>query len=189
MAKHRLSLEVPDTLNGCIMRIIDTSVYNENVPIECPVLTITPPGFWQAYTDTTIQPGFSLNLTTCQLGIQIDNCDTLLTDFVDGIYVIRYAVSPVDKVFVEYNHLRITKALNLINKILCCLDLAGCEPDQVTKAKLREVQFYYTMLRGAKANVEYCHHPEKGMQIYNYAYKMLKKLSCGCGCGCCDGNC
>lgn len=188
MAKHSISLEVPDTLNGCIFRVIDTSVYDESIPIECPTLTITPPGFWQSYTNVDLEPGFSANLTACDMGIQTDNCSTMLTDFVDGVYVIRYAVSPIEKVYVEYNHLRITKALRMINKILCCLDLAGCEPDAQTKAKIKEVQFYEMMIKGAKAKVEYCHKPEAGMQIYNYAYKMLKKLSCGCGCGC-DDNC
>jgi len=185
MAKHLLSLEAPDTLNTCILRIIDTSVYNKDIPIECPKIWITPPGYWQMYTTSDIEPGFSVNLTACNLGWQIDNCDTKLYDIPDGIYILRYAVSPHDLVYVEYNHLRITKALNLYNKILCCLDLAGCEPDQTTKAKLRELQLYFTMIKGAKAQVEYCHHPEKGMTIYKYAYSMLKKLSCGCGCGEC----
>lgn len=185
MAKHLLSLEVPDTLNGCILRVIDTSIYPTGIPIDCPQLTITPPGFWQAYYSTSLAPGFSLNLTTCDIGLQVDNCDKTRNNYPDGIYVIRYAVAPQDQVYVEYNHLRITKALNLYNKILCCLNLAGCEPDQITKAKLRELQLYYMMLKGAKAQVEYCHHPEKGMAIYKYAYMMLKKLSCGCGCGEC----
>lgn len=188
MAKQALSLEVPDTLNSCVLRVIDTSVYDEDLPIDCPTLWITPPGFFQSYSDTSIVPGFTSNLTNCDLGIQVDNCGTLITNFVDGIYVIKYSIAPHDKVYVEYNHLRITKALNLINKILCCLDINGCEPDAVTKAKIREVQFYYTMIKGAKAKVEYCHQPTKGMEIYNYAYKMLLKLSCGCGCGC-DDNC
>lgn len=186
MAKHQLSLEIPDTLNACILRIIDTSIYHEDVPIECPEIWVTPPGYWQMYRSDGVDAGFAVNLTACNLGWQVDNCDTRYYDLPDGIYVVRYSVSPHDKVYVEYNHLRITYALNLVNKILCCLNLAGCEPDVQTKAKLKEVQLYYTMLKGAKAKVEYCHHPKQGMDIYNYALSQLKKLSCGCGCGCDD---
>ena len=45
MAKHVLSLEAPDTMNLCQIRIVDTSIYNADVEIQCPLLEITLPGF------------------------------------------------------------------------------------------------------------------------------------------------
>jgi hypothetical protein len=33
-------------------------------------------------------------------------------------------------------------------------------------------------LEAAKAKVEFCHDPQKGMTLYNYALKMLNKLDC-----------
>jgi len=48
MANHVLSLEVPTVTNTCVMKIFDTSVYqtsSPNIPIVCPTLTITVPGF------------------------------------------------------------------------------------------------------------------------------------------------
>jgi len=182
MAKHTLSLEIPDTLNKCIIRIIDTSIYSEDVPVECPKLQITPPGFYQSYEVPNLTENFTENITACDMGLQIYNCGQIIQDLPDGIYVVRYSVSPNEYVYVEYNHLRITNALNLINQILCCMDLAACEPQKPIKDKVRELQLLQTQLQAAKVEVEYCHHPTKGMDMYNYVYKKLKKLACGCGC-------
>ena len=165
MAKHSLSLEAPNVLNTCILRVIDTSVYSPLVPTECPLLEVTAPGFWQAARITTLLPGFTVNLTACDLGIQTTNCDNYLNNLSDGIYIIKRSLSPSDQVFVEYNHLRITAALNLYSKILCCLDLANCDPDNETTERIKEAQFCRTLLDVAKARVEFCHEPKHGMDI------------------------
>jgi len=182
MAKHLLALDIPDTLSEVTFKVCDSSLYSEDVPKECPKLEVTLPGFQLPSVVTNIQTGFSVNLNACELGIQIYNCGVQFNPLPDGVYVIRYSLSPNDQVYVEYNHLRITCALNQINKLLCCLDLAACEPIEPTKSQIRELQELWMLLKGAKANVEYCHHPKKGMEMYNYVVGKLKKLSCGCGC-------
>lgn len=184
MAQHALSIEIPDVLTTCIFRVIDTSTYNDNVPLDCPKLQITAPGFTTA---VELQPGtdFSVNYTACDLDLQLTNCDTTRNAIPDGVYVVRYSVAPNDTVYVEYNHLRITQALNKINNILCCLDVPNCEPLPPMKDKLKEVQLLWTMLQAAKAKVEYCHTPQHGMDIYNYVSAKLTKLACGCGCESC----
>jgi hypothetical protein len=184
MAQHKLSLEIPDTLTTCIIRVVDTSTYDENVPVDCPQLEITAPGFTEAILLT---PGsdFAVNYTACDLGIQATNCGTTRNNLPDGVYVIKYSVSPNDIVYVEYNHLRTTEALNKINSILCCLDVPGCEPLAPMKEKLKEVQLLSVMLKAAKAKVEYCHNPKEGMAIYTYVLERLTKLACGCGCESC----
>lgn len=182
MAKHQLALDIPDTLNDTILKVVDASLYSPDVPTECPKLEITLPGFQLPSIVTDIKPYFSVNLSACDLGIQIYNCFEQFNPLPDGVYVIRYSLSPNDKVYVEYNHLRITKALNLINSILCCLDLKDCEPVQPTKDQILELKLLEMMLKGAKSNVEYCHHPKKGMAMYNYILGRLDKLACACGC-------
>lgn len=180
MAQHTLSLEAPDTLNKCILRLVDTSVYNSSVTITCPLLQITVPGFRNPvnFPDTVIQPGFNLNLTACDLEIQVAQCGTLFNDLPDGIYILKYSVQPRDVVYVEYNHLRITKALWKLQALYCDLDLATCEPGADKRKKmglLRDIESY---LKAAKAKVEFCHDPAKGMELYNYAVKLLDKLNC-----------
>ena len=185
MAQHALSLEFPDTLNNCLLRIVDMSTYNQNVPVECPKLQITAPGFTTAAEITDMGTEFAVNLTACDLDLQLTNCESYRNDLPDGVYVIRYSVAPNDVVYVEYNHLRISQALNKINNLLCCLDVPNCEPVGPMKEKLREINLLSTMLKAAKAKVEYCHNPEEGMAIYTYVLAKLDKLSCGCGCGTC----
>lgn len=180
MANHKLSLESPETLNVCILRLQDTSVYNEDVTIKCPLLSITLPGFNYSveFDETEIAPGFNLNLTACDLEIQTLNCGSKFEGLPDGIYVIRYSVSPNDLVYVEYNHLRRTKALLCYNEALCDLDIAACAPDSETEAKLKELNFIKMYLDAAKAVVEICHNPKRGMELYSYAVKLLGKFNC-----------
>jgi hypothetical protein len=183
MANHVLSLEAPDTLNKCILRLVDTSVYNTQATVTCPELKITLPGFSRSVQIPNVQPGFILNLTACDLEVQTTNCGTTFFDLVDGVYILRWSVSPNDKVYVEYNHLRITCALNKVQKILCALDIANCDPPVKVKERLRELLDIEGYLQAAKAKVEFCGEPKHGMQIYNYANKLLDKMMCvTCGC-------
>lgn len=182
MAKHQLALDIPDTLNETSLKVWDSSIYSPDVPMECPKLEITLPGFQLPSVVTNLTPGFTANLNACELGIQVYNCFVQFNPLPDGVYVIRYSLSPNDQIYVEYNHLRITCALNQINKILCCLELKDCEPIEPVKSQIRELQELWMMLKGAKANVEYCHSPKKGMAIYNYVVGRLEKLACACGC-------
>jgi len=180
MAQHVLSLEAPETLNCSILRIIDTSVYDLTIPIECPILNITLPGFNYSVEigEPDIASGFSLNLTACNLEIQSEDCGTTYGALPDGVYVIKYSVSPNDQVYVEYNHLRTSKLRIRYNKILCDLDLASCEPNTATTKKMDKLKTIDMYIQAAIAKVETCHDPKKGMQLYTYAKDLLAKFDC-----------
>ena len=178
MANHVLSLEVPTVMNPCILPIMDLSVYSDIVPVTCPTLNVTVPGFTYS-NQIDFVPGSSVNLTACDLGLQIEDCDLEFLNFPDGVYIIKYSVSPNEVVYVEYNHLRITQALIKYNNALCDLDVADCEPDCDTENKMAQLRMAKMYLDAAKAKVEYCHAPQKGMTLYNYALKLLEKVN-GC---------
>lgn len=180
--QHVLSLECPDVRNGCIFRIFDTSAYSSVAAPTCLDLQIQVPGFSRAVDIPNVQSGFIYNLTACNLELQTNGCGTTYYDLPDGIYIINYSVAPNDLVYVEYNHLRITKALNMIDAVLCDLDVAACQPSEKTQAKYDELNFIYWTLRAAKAKVEVCHNPKIGMELFNYALKLLGKLNCGKSC-------
>lgn len=182
MSTHKLALDIPDTLNECVFKVWDSSSYSDTLGTECPKLEVTLPGFQLPSVITSLKPGFAVNLNACELGIQVYNCGVQFNPLPDGVYVVRLSYSPNDQLYVEYNSLRITCALNQINKILCCLDLAACQPVQPTKDQIHELKELEIMLQGAKANVDYCHHPKKGMAMYNYVVGRLTKLACACGC-------
>lgn len=180
MAQHILSLDIPEIINPCILRVVDTSVYNPQMTAVCPLLQITLPGFTTPVQFTTpdIDLGFSLNLTACDLGLQTTNCNTKFVALMDGIYIIKYSVSPNEIVYVEYNHLRISDALNKLSGAYCDLDLAACAPNESVAQRLKQLQLIEQYLKAAKAMVEYCHQPSKGMELYKYALKLLNKLTC-----------
>jgi len=187
MARHVLSLEIPDTLNKCIFRVVDTSVYAPDVAVTCPLLQITLPGFIHPVNiaPPQINPGFNANLTACDLGIQVADCGTTFYDIPDGIYIVKYSVEPKDLVYVEYNHLRMTCALNKVRQIYCELDMGACLPSETIMSKLEKIRLIQQQLNAAKAYVEDCHDPKGGMELYKYAVSQLDKLSCGAVCKTC----
>ena len=58
------------------------------------------------------------------------------------------------------------------------LDLGACEPPTSLKDMLNKITLIQRYLDAAKAKVEFCHEPEKGMELYNYAINMLNKIGC-----------
>jgi hypothetical protein len=186
MANHVLSLEVPTVMNECILKILDTSVYqtvDPTIPIICPTLNITVPGFnYSNQIEGVAMTNFvntgHITLTACDLQLQTSNCGTQYFNLPDGIYVIKYSVSPNEIVYVEYNHLRISHALNKYYRILCDVDVAACDPPYKIKERLEELRLIFMYLQSAKSKVEFCLEAQKGMSLYNYAIKLLNKLSC-----------
>lgn len=177
MANHILSLEVPTVMNPCILKIFDTSVYSDLIPVTCPTLNITVPGFgYSVQLDTTAN--FVETITACDLGLQTTDCGTVTVDIPDGVYIIKYSVSPNEAVYVEYNHMRITQALNKYYNVLCDVDANACDPPFKIKQRLEELRLIFMYLQAAKGKVEFCHEPQKGMSLYNYAMKLLNKMTC-----------
>jgi hypothetical protein len=175
--KHILSLDIPETLNTKIFRVVDTSTYSTNLGITCNRLQILLPGYLEEVI-LEILPNSENVFNACTLHLQDTNCDTALSELPDGIYTIRYSVAPNDKVWIEYNYLRIAQTLNTYYNILCSINLTGAEPLATEKEKLNKLRMLKMMLEGAKAKVEFCNNPEQGQLIFNYAKKQIDKLNC-----------
>lgn len=174
---HQLFLDIPFTSNPKTIRIMDGSIYTSKLPVTCEALQITPPGFNTPKT-IDVTSGFNLVLNACDLGLQTSNCGDTSNIIPDGIYIVRYSVSPNDKVFVEYNHLRVTQFLNDYYQNLAELELAGCEPSTDIKNKLNELRLIKSFIDAAKAKVEFCHENKEATDLLEYAQKRLMKLDC-----------
>jgi hypothetical protein len=174
-SKHQLSLEVPDTNNPKVFRIFDTSIYSDLLDITCGVLSITPPGFNEP-VNFNVDPHFNLILSACSLGLQTIGCGFDSDQLPDGIYTIRYSVSPNDKVYVEYLYLRQTRVLNRYFHELCEIELAACDPLPDIKDELKELYLIKSFLDAAKAKVEVCESHLQGMDLMNYADRRLLKF-------------
>ena len=173
--KHNLSLEVLETANPKLFRVTDTSTYSKDLSVECPTLEILAPGFNEP-TSVDAIAGFNYVLNACTLGVQVSGCDTVNAPIADGVYVIRYSVSPAESTMVEYNHLRVTNALNLYYKTLAEVDVRASEPDRDIKLQLQELRLIKSMIDAAKAKVEYAHCPKEGYDLFLYALKRLEKV-------------
>lgn len=178
-SKHQLSLEVPDTNNCAVFRVLDTSLYSELLEVTCGTLEITSPGFNEPVS-IEVLPNFNLILNACTLGIQSAGCGTTSELIPDGIYKIKYSVSPNDKVFVEYQYLRVCQTVNRYMSQLCKLELAACEPQADVKADLNELRLIKSFIDAAKVKVEYCENPQQGMELLLYAQKRLQKFMGDC---------
>lgn len=177
MNKHILSLEIPLVANTEIMSIIDTSQYASNLNVDCGELLITAPGYNRPVL-IKLNPNFKLNLNACLVGVQTKGCGETRVDIPDGIYIIKYSVSPTNKVNVEYNHLRITSLLKLYYETLCHIDVKDCEPHSTRKDLIDEMGYIKTLIDAALSKVHYCNSPKEGMDLYEYAKKRLLKISC-----------
>ena len=180
-AKHILSLEVLNVSNPKYLSIKDTSSYAKGLGTDCAELLITPPspdGTTKKTSIIEVKPGFDLSITACALNLQSMSCNEIRTAIPDGVYVIRYQLSPHDKTYVEYNFLRTTSTMKMYYEKLCALDMAACEPDSIRKKLLMEMNMIKMLIDGAKSKVEYCSQPGAGEELLNYAIKKLERIVC-----------
>jgi hypothetical protein len=183
MATNSLSLNIPNIMTDCILRIEDTSVYNPLMPYICPTVQVLVPGYKDCVTfnDTTtpvINQNFILNLTACDLKLQTADCNSEFNPIPDGIYTIKYSLSPNDKMFVEYNHLRVTAIRAQLKQHLCDLQLGACEPVPEIKDDFNYLMTINNYIEAAQAKAEWCLDCDQAMVIYNYAKKLLDKYVC-----------
>jgi hypothetical protein len=175
MSKHVLSLDIPVTYNPKILRVVDTSQYAESVPVTCGNLIITPPGY-NLPVDIEVVANAHQVLNACLLDIQQLGCEESMVDLPDGIYVIRYEVAPLHKVFVEYNHLRVTQVMNQYFYELSRVCLQQEEPTIDALEDLAELRLIKSYIDAAVVKVEIRHEPEDGLMLLNYANQKLHRF-------------
>ncbi len=179
--KHTLALDIPDTACQNSLRIMDASSYASGLSITCPRLDITLPGFKQPlyFTDESeLTPGFTRLFTDIDFGEGVSLTGT--SSLPDGLYKIRYSISPNDTVYVEYYHLRTTIITNSYYRELCKLNLEECQPSQEQKERMNDLRYIKMYIDGAKAKAEYCHSPSEASKMLSYASSLLSKYKTGC---------
>lgn len=185
VTQHQLALEIPEQSCCDRIRIYDASVYASGIAVDCETLEIKIPGYSNtvtfAYTDATdpLDQGFDNIYTTVDLGLQAAGSSTL-SCLPDGLWTFQYSVSPNDQVNVKYYHLRTCNALTEYYKELCKIQLAECEPTAEMKQHLADLRYIKMLYDAAKAKVEYCHAPDQGVAMLQYANKLMKKYQDGC---------
>jgi hypothetical protein len=184
--KHTLALDIPETACENIIRILDASVYGTGLAIDCPRIDIYLPGFsipiYYGEADGLNPPGFVLNLSSNDLGLTAVN-DPLDT-FPDGLYTIKYSVSPNETVYVQYYHLRTTRLTNRYYAEICKIQLQACEPTAEQHQRMHDLRYIKMYMDAAKAKAEYCNAPVQAVEMYTYAERLLDKYLTGCCVSC-----
>lgn len=175
----KLALQVYEDGNCKTFTVKDISEYNQDITISCNELFITPPGFGESFV-FPVKTDFHNVYNSNDFAYTNSACDEDLIELQDGIYQIRYHICPTDKVFVEYYHLRQCQTLNNYHEALCAVKLEACESTNKQKEQLEELTEIKQYLDAAKAYVEVCNVPKKGIELQNYAISKLDALNITC---------
>jgi len=153
MAEPKLNLLFPETHDAKSLLIADISKYPVPYTIVNPTIQITVPGFnvlTLPFTAEgfTVYDSMSLEITCSDL-----DCDTI--DLPDGIYYVKYSITPAYRYFVNKSFLRINKLQEKFDAVYLRLDFMQC--DQAIKQEdfdvLNTIQTY---INGAVAAANNC---------------------------------
>lgn len=168
--------EIPT--NDCkILRLCDSSNYNEDVEIENAILEITPPGancavFFQ------LKPKFSMVLNSSNLKIVPAKAKSQLVCLPDGVYKIKYSINPNNKIYVEYDFLRNTLQMQTFYEAtLALFDKRDKVTRRAWEEKRRELIWIKELIDVAKYKAEECGDPDAALLVYNEAARLLTEFN------------
>lgn len=180
--KHQISLEASKELNPKVLRLFDTSLYCEE-SIENYLIEVLPANK-STWVTFLVQKNFSLILNSSSLQYNKVTSTDELIDLPDGIYEIKQSYKPNIHTLSKYYHFR-TIALQLKFAEKLCYHFA--KTCTLTDRQFEDVTDELTLVRhymdAAKYEVEIYHNKAQGIEYYNTAVELLKKLDeNGCGC-------
>lgn len=171
----QIGLEVVDTRNVKTLRVLDSSFYNAKIKVECGTLEVTPPGYNNPVI-FNVTKDFSIVLNSSNLKLAKVKVYSKLQALPDGVYKLKYSIKPNDDLWVTYDHLRVSKLLRDYYQQLCALKLQACEPDSDTRSKIKKLREIRIYIDAAVAEVEECGNRGRGLELYDYAQKLLNKF-------------
>jgi len=179
MADLKLDIVVVPTYSTLTLGVMDASTYptNPSPPISGASMRITIPGFGDAPLLPFDINSFNL-YNSGNLGITEVGVDQPLPD---GIYRLRYSISPAYLNFVERTIMRTEKIQEKFDRAFLQLDLMECDGAIKTQSSvtLNTINFF---IQGAIAAGNNCAEYEAN-RLYNQADNMLNSfLRSNCGC-------
>lgn len=172
--RHILGIDVIPTINDQIIHLFDTSLYSDGLQITCPRLEISIPGFRDI---RLLEPDslFNLALNGVDLNLIHEDADELPA-LPDGLYNIKYSISPNEYVHVEIDHLRTVILEKEIFKLRCAVGMSSCTPSEEMHKQLKSINELEDYVKAAKAYVE-CEMLDEALDLFEYAHKLLKRIS------------
>ena len=177
MSDPQLNILVAPTYNTFTLGIVDASTYPIGFVISAPTIVITPPGF-----DSVSLPFIPNEFTvynSITLGISDIGDPTL--PIPDGVYYLKYSVTPAYNFFVEKSIMRIDRLQERFDNAFMKLDMMECDKAIKMQAKV-DLNTIYFFIQGSIAAANNCVILESS-KLYETAYKMLTTFinnNCNC---------
>lgn len=174
----QLLLDVLDTKSLKTFRVADASWYNSKIKVEDAKLSITPPGVTDAVV-FNVKKNFSTVFNSSNLKLKRAKVYSDLQALPDGIYTIKYSIRPNNDAWVEYDYMRIDSLMHCYFEEMCKLKLQACTPTKEQNVKLKDLSEIRLYIENSKIEVEYCGNRKRGIELYNYAKKLIDKFKTG----------
>lgn len=153
MAEPKLNLLFPETHDAKSLLIADISKYPVPYSIVNPTIEITVPSFNPVTLSFTAQ-GFTV-YDSMSLEITCSDLDCETIPLPDGIYYVKYSITPAYRYFVNKSFLRVNNLQEKFDKVYLKLDFMQC--DQAIKEEDMEVlDTIETYINGAIAAANNC---------------------------------
>lgn len=157
--KPNLDLLVVDTHSQYTLGLADISSYSEGFSIINPTIEIEPPGF-----NRVVQPFSSKSISLYTSDILGLTCGEGISPLNDGVWQVKYSISPAHEYFVEKSFLRTELIQIKFAKAFIQADTYKKEKDTI--------DYIWALIQGAIASSNKC--DNKGaMQKYNLADTIL----------------
>ena len=168
MKEPKLDILFIETHNSFNIGIGDLTQFPTNFNIVNPSIEITPPGYNQVTLDFTSS---SINLyDSLALGITCEDDDKVKVP--DGLYKVKYSITPTYKYFVERTFFRVDNLQEALDEIFIKLDIAQCDRSVSSSdmRKLNEIEMYIQFAIAAAnkcANVYAIESYQKAVKLVN----------------------
>lgn len=170
-----LDILVIPTYNTLTLGVADASVY-DSTP-SAPTMTITVPGFGDVSIPFNIN---DFNVYNSAI-LGITQFGEPLLPLPDGVYTLKYTITPENEFFVVKNIMRIDQLQEKFDSAFMKLDMMQCDLAIKTQQKvdLTSINFF---IQGSIAAANNCA-VDTSNKLYNQASKMLNNfMKNGCQC-------
>ena len=177
MSNLRLDFLVIPTYDVMTLAITDASTYPVAPPVTNPTIEITVPGFDKVVLPFVPNTINTFNSETLQLTTPGDD----LLPLPDGVYFIKYSVTPAYENFVDKSIMRVDQLLEGFDEAFMTLDMMQCDQAIKTQQKvdLTSINFF---IQGSIAAANNCA-VDQSTKLYNQASRMLINfMKNGCQC-------
>ena len=177
MANLNLNILVIPTYDAFTLAITDASTYPVAPPIDNPTIEITVPGF--DVVVLTFTPNTLNIFNSTDLGITSSGDD--LCPLPDGVYYLKYSVTPAYENFVDKSIIRTEQLQEKFDNAFMTLDMMECDLAIKTQqtVNLTSINFF---IQGAIAAANNCA-TERSSKLYTQASRMLNNfMNNGCQC-------